>query len=797
MTRPNPSRQRPTPHPRGDRWEVLVPNPARPGRYISRVFADRAAGERWQLDGYEALAAGLPVPDASLYRGPTRLPGPNGGPRPVQTVSELAWEWWRFRYADDPMSSPSRLRSTETHIRRHIAPYFDRHAPDISMVTVTVADDFMNHLAGHDIDLDAEPPASRLADAAMLTVAEAAATCSVSTSTIKRALAAGDLPNHVRTVVDGVTVFGSIRIPLGDLLGAGLHNKHAHVDDRPRRGLSQQYSREVLNTLRGVLRYARSKGLINHDPLEAVRAKKPRPAVANKKPNKARPRAITLTETRAVAAQLHIHYQVAIWLQRILGLRVSEAFGIHLGDIVDADDIGLVVIGRQGGKTFEVRSDDGEIVTVTEKEQLKNSQSYRVLGIPRPLLDFIRTYVDKYHRASDGTIKDNDRLIVGLRTPNAGGQSGYREAYEAACNNIGLDYDTLGFKMDTQHLRKSLSAELHWYVDVPEHVRSRLLGHRLRPHDGGAEMTAANYSPEMLDLAPFIQVAEKMGERIASEIGGLFVPTVKRNPPPAKKAELGHHDQSLEEEKEASFAPLLDLDSAAERLGVKPLTVRRRIQRGELDCESVIAANGRWVRLPTVDSVENLARSTDADGEKLTLNRVASILGVGYHTVYQWGRSGRITLHRDDDTGRLVIEPDDLHRELADRDRVAALRQRSMTVDEASKAIDCGFSMIHHWLRNGRLDRDPETDQIDATYVTRESVARVAIEVAAQRSKPPVDVQTPAHLVSLPEAQRLAGRTRRQIQQLVLTGDLERRDHRKRFHVTRASLERYIAEGLE
>jgi hypothetical protein len=68
-------------------------------------------------------------------------------------------------------------------------------------------------------------------------------------------------------------------------------------------------------------------------------------------------------------------------------------------------------------------------------------------------------------------------------------------------------------------------------------------------------------------------------------------------------------------------------------------------------------------------------------------------------------------------------------------DRTRALQQRSILVAEAAKSLRKPPTMIRPWI-GSRLDLDPETDATWATYVTRESVERVRIGLAAAPKRP-------------------------------------------------------------
>jgi hypothetical protein len=82
-------------------------------------------------------------------------------------------------------------------------------------------------------------------------------------------------------------------------------------------------------------------------------------------------------------------------LQRIAGLRISEVFGLHVDDVVDLGDGGLLFVRRQGGKSFWIRDDDGHPLQVTEKETLKTSASRRVIAIPAQLVDWQQLHPDR------------------------------------------------------------------------------------------------------------------------------------------------------------------------------------------------------------------------------------------------------------------------------------------------------------------------------------------------------------------------------------------------------------------
>jgi hypothetical protein len=68
----------------------------------------------------------------------------------------------------------------------------------------------------------------------------------------------------------------------------------------------------------------------------------PDPATARTRRPTRQPRPLTLPECARIAAHLHPAHQVVLWLQRIMGLRISEAFGVLLGDVIELGDTALL-----------------------------------------------------------------------------------------------------------------------------------------------------------------------------------------------------------------------------------------------------------------------------------------------------------------------------------------------------------------------------------------------------------------------------------------------------------------------
>ena len=178
--------------------------------------------------------------------------------------------------------------------------------------------------------------------------------CGLSLPTVRRRWRDGQLPGAYRDPK------GHIRVPARAL-------KHVHGTKRRRpTGLSQRYVADALWVLRRVLGFARANGLFpaGFDPTEGLEAPLPDPAAARtRRPTQPAPAAHPgrVRPHRRPPPAVH---QMVFWLQRIMGLRISEAFGVLVGDVVDLGEYGMLAAQGQGGRTFNVRDDHGTIVAV-------------------------------------------------------------------------------------------------------------------------------------------------------------------------------------------------------------------------------------------------------------------------------------------------------------------------------------------------------------------------------------------------------------------------------------------------
>lgn len=66
---------------------------------------------------------------------------------------------------------------------------------------------------------------------------------------------------------------------------------------------------------------------------------------------------MVITQCAEIAGRLHVIHQFALWLMRLLGLRIGEAYGILVGDILDQGPglPGAVTLRAQGGRKYQTR----------------------------------------------------------------------------------------------------------------------------------------------------------------------------------------------------------------------------------------------------------------------------------------------------------------------------------------------------------------------------------------------------------------------------------------------------------
>ena len=777
-------------------WEARATVSKNPPVRRRHTFVEKEDAEAWLAAVKAAADSKLPPPEPFEFE--TLRQSYESKHEVFQGFAEAAWRAWEEEYRDNPRSGADMTMKAELNLRKWIVPYFVAVSGTFEAITRDHVKDFVLTMSGRKefitppVDTNIELSASKR----HLSIAETADLLGQSKSSVLRHVAAGKFPNHTR--IEGGPERGQIRIPTKDLVASGLNRRPPTSAGRGRilsgvgsGGASVSTQRDILMVLRRILAWARGKGLIAHDPTEAISAMPPLAAVAITKPNKEDPRPFTLRECAAAAEHLIIHYQVVMWIQRIMGLRVSEVYGIRIGSIIDLGTRGAITLVEQGGRSFLVRDENDKIQRVNGKGEMKTKSSRRIVVAPEQVMALIRIYIRAFHMDPDtNEIDPNARLIVGLRDPGKSGGSSYYAALKRSFAITGLSFNDVGFRAGTHHLRKSMSTDVDMLTDISQWLHSSMLGHAPKGHDGGADITRKVYvlkSDRVLE--PLVKAAEEIEQMIESERCVLLVPTTRR-PQYSKghylrqKRWSEHADHVLAEA--GATIPRDDKLSPAEaaaRLGVPVATLMGWVRDGRIPSERVLAPRSGEPQY-LIDPVV-LEEHIEMQRSRVTVREAAEELGTFVWPIYRAIDAGRLPSTREG--SRIYILRSDLADARSDLLGNAALHARSMSTFEAARVLGVSAASIRALRRRGTLETDPE-GLPNSPFLTRASVAAELERRKPGKTRREFDM---SKMMTLQEAKEATGLRHNELLQLANEGVMIRRQGYKALF-ERASLEAWI-----
>ncbi len=767
-----------------NRWWASVPETKGAARRREEGFASQADAEAWRSAAVTALANDRPIPDPERFRTrkpPRPLPVPTEAAKLQPDVASVAKAWMAAAYEDLRRGGPGRAERVRRIVEGFLVPWFAPRTTTISDVTYFMAHEWLLHLVGRDPAVRRAPLPVPVSEAgrAELSLAGAARAAGVSLPTARRRWRSGLLPGAYRDPA------GQIRVPTAAAAAIG------HIERAPT-GLSQRYVADALWVLRRVIGFARANELFppGFDPTEGLDAPLSDRGAARSRTAMGRPRPLTLTECARVAAHLHPVHQLAFWLQRIMGLRISEAFGIMVSDLVDLGDTGLLAIQGQGGRSFAVRDDHGQVIAVPYKPTLKTAAGSRVLVAPTALMALVRVAIDAFHTNPDtAEIDTTARLVPGIHQPNRAGQAAYQDALGDAFASERLSSTDLGFRVSSHLLRKSAASDLAWEAGIEDAVRRRFMGHR-----AGDDVYGRIYTLDHPDVAPLAKVAAMLDDKIASSIGTLIVPTTRRvswGQDHPLLARSDHVDATLGAagwlvDPGDPNDPCCDARRVAAELGIHLTTARQLMADGILACTVGPDERGvprRFARLSAIWAYR------DRLAERVLLPDLADQLGLRYHELYHMVR--RLDLHLDLYPGtreyQVTAEAASLLR--VEHQRIQALHRRSIKIAVAARQLKVALSTAALLIKRGDLNLDPETDSSGAKFVTRASVKKCWItRSAAKKRRPSQGVEG----VPIDEVARFTGRNTRELMDLVRAGELEQIPGRRACQISPASLSRWL-----
>lgn len=675
-------------------FEASVPERRGAKQRVYAYFATRAEAEHWCADAVVALYAGEPVP-IPVTPVPTLtsagLVGDTADPE-RHYFARGARAWHTERYIQMRTAQPERAKKTNDMMRTHIVPFFTTATSRPDQLTRSVVVDFLLRLTG---DRDARYP-----------IADAAAIAGRPERSIRRLVERGDLP----TV--GTDATGRRLVRLADL-------ETALGVTRMRTAYALSTVQEIFKTFRQIEKYLVTQRILDRSVSDGLSIPRIDDA-ALMRPRREERDCVPMAEVAATAERLHIVYQLVLWLLRVCGLRISEAYGIRVGDVLDYggdDRHGVVAIERQGGRAFLVYDENGDVVRRTEKDTLKTKGSVRVLVVPRPLMTFIRLVTDVFHTDPlTGRVDLEARLVPGLRHPHSGGQAGFRSALTTALGAAAEDGD-IESMFRPHDLRAGLITDLST-TQVNEILRREYVGHL-----PGTDVHSG-YIRRIRDLSRFEALADEIERSILATVGTLIIPTSSfpqfgRSHPIRPRLddvrcqliEAGALTETLDADREE---PLLDAAEVALELGCHESHARRLMRSGALPTDD--HTGQRRVAFSDLEAFQT--------AKLPNLRDIADRHQVNYHRLHRLVDQLGIELARDPVTDDFAIDAGAEAALLAELRRVDALRARACTVADAARRLRKAHSTVRLLLRRGELNVDPETDASGARYITHESIDR-------------------------------------------------------------------------
>ena len=128
-----------------------------------------------------------------------------------------------------------------------------------------------------------------------------------------------------------------------------------------------------------------------------------------------------------------------MWLLRIFGLRISEAYGVLVRDVNSLGDEMTFSIKRRGGDGQYIRNESLDWEEVTTRHETKTRQGRRVLIVPRSLVPLIEKINEVFHTTEDESVRCDNPLIPGLREINKPKKAGFEHALKNAAGLHGID----------------------------------------------------------------------------------------------------------------------------------------------------------------------------------------------------------------------------------------------------------------------------------------------------------------------------------------------------------------------
>ena len=403
---------------------------------------------------------------------------------------------------------------------------------------------------------------------------------------------------------------------------------------------------------------------------------------------------LSVSQVYRVVRHLPPHWQPVVWLMRLLGMRISEAFGLRLCDMT-YDGRRQLNIEWQGGKIFRSRDADGNEIVCHTKQGTKdtdgdNAPVRRVIAVPRILQTYLLYVVRRDHSGVEDPSTCERPLIInpyGKKTS----QKAFRDAWAKALIEEGLGQrrpnDRLVYV--PHHLRKCLSDELQVRADVHGEAVSRQLGHRGLTVNAAMDVSRTIYTLRQ-HWNTNVEFQRRMLE-IADAIDSII-----RNELPNG---LDDHDPAPP----AADIVWLNTVEAAKALGVHRAVPPRMVGRG-LIRGAVQDLRGRHAfRYPQAE-IDRLA--TEAS-DCVSVPVAAFLSSQSEKDIRAAIAFGRLE-SRPDSRDRPMVTRMSLMRFIASENRAREAFSQSVSDDDAAASLGLPVAKVRTLKRQGLLKRHPD-----------------------------------------------------------------------------------------
>ncbi len=669
--------------------------PLAAGKRRTADFDTVEQAEQWRAAALVAREIGQALPDPDQYRRPATETTAEADANCL--FDEVYRQWWRERYPEHGGSTATRADAVNQRWDRHIRPWLTAFGlltgSDVTREQVRA---LLAALAGrpHRLLKAFAPGADPAHDGITVTITEADRDHGFPRSTTRRWLHRKRLPGAAKDPDTGIW-----QIPLPELHWCRA-SRLGTPTWPPGRPYSDGVIKDVWWILESVLTFGATAGIdawrLGFDPA-AIRAPK------TTQPKSVKPRMITIEEVARVARYLHPVHQLTLWVMVLLGLRISEAFGLHCRDLHHDKGRQFVKVRRMGGQAFAVFDADGNIESVNEVDRLKSESSLRIIPVAAHLADLLALVTTIFH-----TGDPDERLIPVLH--GGGGQAAFRNALQRAGELADVDLSSLMTvaepdavnRLPHPHDARKAFASLLGLAGIDPDTRKKLLGHA--PDDDIHERV---YLVDHPDMRQRIEAIDALQALLAKALpAGLAIPTT-RKVTTGTQGFTGERRLQIDADvrevgwvvpcTDGAHHGLLFSDDIAARAGVRVGTARRWLREGYLPSVRVDCGDRHRYGATPNDVTALLAA---LDGGK-TLMQLADELGEDANTLRQRIHAQKLDVIT---IGRVMIIPESTERAVRDQvQRFAYLARHWIPLAEAAQRANVATAVVASWISAGEL----------------------------------------------------------------------------------------------